>query len=278
MLILLIVALAALTLFLFYLWIIHPDTSRREECLAFSRWDFAHRGLWDLEKGIPENSLPAFRRAAERGFAIELDVHLTRDGELVVFHDDTLTRMCGRDETVESLTWEQLSCCRLLNTDYRIPKLSEVLRLVSGRVPLLIELKLPTGDMSLCPRLRDELNTYHGQYLIESFNSLGLRWYRRNCPSVLRGQLATRYAPSQGLDALLKFLSTTLMVNCLSRPDFIAYNYQHATGLGFRLNHRLYKIPVFVWTVRSRLAYTNCQERYGAVIFENFLPEKVNTR
>ncbi len=269
---LLILLIALVLLFFFYLWAIHPNSSRRTECLNYGKWDFAHRGLWDMSEGIPENSLPAFQRAAEKGFAIELDIHLTADGELAVFHDDTLARMCGRDEVIESLTYKELTDLRLLDTDYGIPRLSEVLALVKGRVPLLIELKLPSRDLRLCSRLLEDLKEYKGRYLIESFNPFGLHWFRKHCPHVLRGQLAARYTPSKGLDAALKFCSTTLLVNCLSRPDFISYNYKDATGLGFRLNQKLYRIPIFVWTVRSRLAYPTCKRNFGTVIFENFLP------
>ena len=194
---LLILLLVMILLFLFYLWVIHPDPSRKAECLDYGKWDFAHRGLWDMEEGIPENSLPAFQRAAERGFAIELDVHLTADGELAVFHDDTLTRMCGKDAVIESMTYQQLTEYRLKDTNYGIPRLSEVLALVKGRVPLLIELKLPSRDLHLCPRLLEELQDYKGRYLIESFNPFGLRWFRKHCPHILRGQLAARYQPSR---------------------------------------------------------------------------------
>ena len=273
-LIILICILAAAAVLALYLWAIRPNTARKETCLAFSRWDFAHRGLWNMERGIPENSLPAFKKAVDHGFAIELDVHLTSDGQIVVFHDDTLKRMCQLDQSVESMTYDELSRYRLMNTDCRIPLLTEVLKLVNGRVPLLIELKLPTSSTALCPLLDRLLASYPGQYLIESFNSLGLRWYRKHRPDILRGQLASRYPPAKGLTSLLNRLSTSLIVNAASRPDFVAYNYKHTHGLGFRINQGLFKVPVFVWTVRSRLAYQRCRRQYSAVIFENFVPEQ----
>lgn len=273
-LIILICILAAAAVLALYLWAIRPNTARKETCLAFSRWDFAHRGLWNMERGIPENSLPAFKKAVDHGFAIELDVHLTSDGQIVVFHDDTLKRMCQLDQSVESMTYDELSRYRLMNTDCRIPLLTEVLKLVNGRVPLLIELKLPTSSTALCPLLDRLLASYPGQYLIESFNSLGLRWYRKHRPDILRGQLASRYPSAKGLTSLLNRLSTSLIVNAASRPDFVAYNYKHTHGLGFRINHGLFKVPVFVWTVRSRLAYQRCRRQYSAVIFENFVPEQ----
>ena len=80
--------------------------------------------------------------------------------------------------------------------------------------------------------------------------------------------------PKSRLPSLLNRLSTSLIVNAASRPDFVAYNYKHTHGLGFRINHGLFKVPVFVWTVRSRLAYQRCRRQYSAVIFENFVPEQ----
>lgn len=268
----LIAALSATGAVLLYLGLIRPDSRRRQECLAFSAWNFAHRGLWDMNAGIPENSLPAFRRAAERGFAIELDVHLTADGQLAVFHDDTLSRMCGLNRTVESMNYSELARLRLLNTEHRIPLLSEVLKLVEGRVPLLIEMKLPTRSTRLCPLLDRELAAYSGPYLIESFNPLGLRWYRKHRPAVLRGQLACRHAPAPGLEGFLRKLSASLLINCVSRPHFIAYHFLHMDGLGVRLNQSLFQIPVFAWTIRSQEDFEECKEKYCGVIFEGFVP------
>jgi glycerophosphoryl diester phosphodiesterase len=272
MIITLIILSCAAAAALIYLWLIRPDPRRKKDVLFYSRWHFAHRGLWDMKDGIPENSLPAFRRAVERGYAIELDVHLTADGQMVVFHDDSLQRMCGTDRTVESMTCSELSGLRLLHTGHRIPLLSEVLALVDGRVPLLIEMKLPSKDLRLCPLLDSLLRGYSGPCLIESFNPFGLRWFRKHRPDILRGQLASRYAPSSGMDAFLKKMSTALIVNCVSRPHFLAYNYRSADGLGIRLNRNLYRIPVFAWTIRSPEDFQACEKQFSALIFEGFLP------
>lgn len=272
--IILCITVVFLAVFLFYLWLIHPDSRRRKDCMAFSSWNFAHRGLWNMDKNIPENSLPAFQEAVRQGYAIELDVRLTADGRLAVFHDDTLQRMCGLNRPVESMTSDELSHLRLLHTQHHIPLLSEVLELVNGRVPLLIEMKLPTRDMALCPALDRLLHTYQGLYLIESFNSLGLRWYRKRRPSVLRGQLSCRSAPAPGLDGFLKKLLAALIVNCTGRPHFIACNYLQADGLGLFLNRHLYGAPIFAWTVRSPEDFRECREKYCSVIFEGFLPQQ----
>lgn len=258
---------------LFYIWAIHPDRSLREEALRFTKWDFAHRGLWNKAIGRPENSLPAFEKAAENGYAIELDVHLTADGQIIVFHDDTTRRMCGASYLIEQTTWPVLSELRLDQTDEPIPLLSEVLRVVNGRVPLLIELKLPGRNLALCPALMNLLADYQGEWIIESFNPFGLAWFRKNRPDVVRGQLSTRFPKKLRMMPLLKWFSTILVVNIISRPHFVAYALRHADSIGFRLARKLYHVPAFMWTVRTEEQYKTCRQQYDAAIFEQIRPK-----
>ena len=262
-------------LILLCLWTIHPSFKRRETLRPFTRWDYAHRGLWNLEEdGIPENSLPAFRRAVEQGFAIELDVHLTADNQLIVFHDDDLKRICSADGSCETMTVSELQTLSLSGTGEHMPLLRDVLDLVDGRVPLLIELKLPTRNTAICDHVHTLLETYRGAFLIESFHPFALRRYRQLDPDILLGQLSCRYSAKAKMHPLLKFLSTTLMENAVSRPDFIAYNFKHRDILGFDLNRRLFHTPAFAWTARSPKDYRVCQKNFDAVIFERFLPER----
>ena len=99
----------------------------------------AHRGLHDANRQVPENSLAAFLLAIEHGFAIECDIRLSRDGVPMVFHDATLERLCQRKEALRDLTAEQLTLAPLAGTAETIPTLGDMLRLVNGQVPLLIE-------------------------------------------------------------------------------------------------------------------------------------------
>lgn len=257
-----------------YFYSIAPRIGRRRECEEFTRWMYAHRGLWNSEKGIPENSLPAFLCAVEAGYAIEMDVQLTRDNRLVVFHDDTLERMCGKAGRVSEYSMEELKTFCLQETEYSIPEFSEVLDLVGGRVPLLIEIKLPTHNTRTCMILNHELKRYHGKYCIESFNSLALRWFKRHRPGIVRGQLSDRFRKCDGTNPVLRFLAARLMFNWIGRPDFIAYNYRHANKLGLKLQRKLFGAPVFVWTVQSQPDWKRCKGRFDAVIFDGFLPEK----
>ena len=266
--------IAVLIFGLIWLWLVHPrlSGSRRRRCRQLAGWNYAHRGLWNRKEGVPENSMAAFRRAADAGYGIELDVHMTSDGHLVVFHDDTLKRMCGTDGRIEDRTLSELLDLRLAGTGQGIPLLSAVLEMVDGRVPLLIELKMPAMDISLCPAVRDVLKEYRGDYMLQSFNPFGVRWLRRRCPDMLVGQLSSRYTKEDENTALLKFLSTTLLMNTVSRPDFVSYECRSTDVIGFQVNWRLFRAPVFVWTVRTNPEYREFSRRYDGIIFEQILP------
>lgn len=259
-------------LLLLFIWAVHPDGNGREKSLILCARNFAHRGLWDLSHGIAENSLPAFQRAVKNGYGIELDVHLSRDNELVVFHDDTLNRVCGVPGSVESKTYPELKALSLSGTKLRMPLLSEVLETVNGKVPILIELKLPGMGCALCERVMELLSRYRGEYLIESFNPFALRWFRIHHPEIPRGQLSSRYDKRIRLNPIVKLASTSLVENMLSRPHFIAYNHKTDNVLGLALCRNLFHAPCFAWTVRSEKDARDCSGRYDAIIFEHFLP------
>ena len=185
---------------------------------------FAHRGLHTRDGRVPENSLAAFRRAVDAGYGIELDVRLTSDGRAVVFHDDSLERMCALPGSVEKSTWTQLCRARLLDTEEGIPLLSQVLGLIDGRVPVIIELKGTRRRRELCSRVEELLHTYRGSVCVESFDPLTVRWWRKNAPDYLRGQLACSAKELRGAAGPVKaFVQSRLLTNFLGRPQFIAY-------------------------------------------------------
>lgn len=112
-------------------------------------------------EGVPENSLPAFARAAEQGYAIELDIQITKDGRIVVFHDDTMKRMCGNEGKISDYTYEELQQFHLGDSTEKIPLLREVLQTVDGRVPLLIEIKMPGLSTAVCAGFQKEMGGVH---------------------------------------------------------------------------------------------------------------------
>ncbi len=252
-----------------YLFMIKPASTRRVDMTKYGT-KFAHRGLWDAE--APENSLAAFGKAVDAGYGIEFDIHKTRDGQVVVFHDDTLNRMCGVDGRVEDKTLAELRELRLLGTDQPIPTLGEMLALVDGRVPLLVELKGESAATGLCPLANDILSAYKGDYMIESFNPLLVRWYRKNRPDVVRGQLFCNLNNGKKVKKLIYALITALLTNVLARPHFLARGQDSAHNVSFLICKNLFRAPVFVWTVRAQEQVPDPKKGEG-IIFESFIPK-----
>lgn len=260
--------LAVLILGVLYLLLICPE-KRNAEMFVYRHTMFAHRGYHNKDKLIPENSMSAFRAAVARGYGIELDIHITRDGKVAVFHDNTLERMCGERGRIEDYTLEELRRFHLLNTTERIPELQEVLDYVDGRVPLLVELKIPGRDLRVCKASYDILKNYHGKYLVQSFNTLGLRWYHKYAPAILRGQLASNLTADPLSDPyILRFLIKYLMLNMIGRPDFISYKLKDLPNVSVSLCRWLWRIPVAVWTLRTEQALQQGKAGYDMYIFE----------
>ena len=208
---------------LFWLWAIAPSLPRADFS-AFHRFDYAHRGLHDKDKGVPENSLMAFDLAVRGGFGMEFDLQLTRDGQVVVHHDRSIARTCGVDKNIDEMTYEELSGYRLLGTEERVPRFTEVLELVDGRTPLIIELKSYTRQQELCEKTVELLEGYQGLYCVESFDPRIVRWFKKHRPQVVRGQLMCRM-PEKGMSPLVDFIGRNLMTNFLTRPHFEAYDF-----------------------------------------------------
>lgn len=226
----------------------------------------AHRGLHDNES--PENSLSAFAKAIERGYAIELDVHMLADGEIVVFHDKSLLRMTGRKGDIISLKKEDLDEVYLANSDEHIPLFQDVLSLVNGRVPLLIEIKNSNKVGVLEERLLQILKDYSGSYAIQSFNPFSLRYFYKHAPQIPRGQLSS-YFENEKLSPITKFiLKRLLLAKRLAHADFISYDARHLPN---KYTSRL-KLPLIAWTINSREEYEKKKEFCDNIIFQNFLP------
>lgn len=247
-----------------------PRTANRKKLLdRFKGTHFAHRGYHCIEKGVPENSIPAFENAIANGYGIELDVHLTKDQRLVVFHDDTLDRICGKDGTVEAHTATELSTCRLSGTKEKIPLFEDVLSLVDGKVPLLIELKIPGRSTAICRHVQEMLAHYKGDYMVQSFNTMGLIWYRLHAPKVLRGQLSSRLTKDDLKESfLLRFLVENLLLNFLGRPDFISYKLKDLPKYSVRFLISFLRTPTAVWTLQTPEALQKGICKFDMQIFE----------
>ena len=221
----------------------------------FRNRNFAHRGLHSRDRSVPENSLKAFDLAAEAGYGIELDVQLSKDGQVVVFHDDTLNRVCGIDARVDELNYAELRDLSLLDTEEKIPLFSDVLAVIRGRGPLIVELKNGRSNKELCEKTCEMLRKYNGEVCIESFNPMIVAWFRFHAKEFLRGLLLSRG-----------------MINFICRPQFIAYKIGKRPA-SINLSLALGAMNVG-WTSHE----TRNEKGRDAVIFEFYRPKLIYRR
>ncbi|MCM1327131.1 MAG: hypothetical protein NC094_10665 [Bacteroidales bacterium] len=267
-------------LIVIYLFLLMPRVSAKPDMAIFKNCLYAHRGLHDNHTNAPENSLSAFRRALNAGFGIELDVQLTKDRIPVIFHDFTLDRVCGAKGKVCDYTYEELQQFSLCGSGEKIPKLADVLDMIQGKVPLIVELKIERKDISLCPIADALLSDYKGLYCIESFNPLGLNWYRKNRGSIVRGQLSDAFLRTEaagntsGGVRVLYYALQNLLVNFLSRPDFISYNCKFGNNLPLKLCRKLFHAKAAAWTVKNQEELEKVRPYFDIFIFDSFLPDK----
>lgn len=254
-----------------YLILIAPGRPRSVK--RFAKVKYAHRGLHNEKRA--ENSMSAFCAAVEAGYGIELDVRLSRDGELVVFHDDTLSRVTGVEGKVIDFTYDELSKIHLSGTEDTVPRFLDVLALVDGRVPLLVEIKEDAGDSAVSTKTAEILSEYQGDYIVESFNPLSLGNIKKRMPGVTAGLLSHRYMEYEQYKKPLYFLLQTLLLNRLCSPAFIAYDHRHASCLSLRILRRLFGCTTFAWTVRSEEEHERAiKNGFDSIIFEGFLPKE----
>lgn len=236
-------------------------------------FSYAHRGLHT--DTVPENSMAAFRAALEGGYGIELDIHLLKDGNLAVIHDSLLNRTTGQPGRIEDLVTEDLSRYFLEGTQETIPQFRQVLDLFSGKAPLIIELKpVDNNHAQLAEAACRMMEGYPGAWCMESFDPRCVYWLKKNRPDVIRGQLTENYFRSRNdLSDVLKFLLTHNMLNFLSRPDFVAYNFSHRKDtLSNILCRSLWHLQGVSWTLRTKEEYDTAVAEGWLPIFENFLP------
>ena len=263
-------------LLVLYIVAIWPGKSRKERMELYARQPIAHRGLHDNSGPAPENSMAAFRKAVEAGYGIEMDIRESSDGLLVVSHDDSLMRTAGIDKNISDMRWSELKDVCLFNTKEHIPLFKTVLEMVHGQVPLVVEIKSESKNVdSLCENAAFWLDSYEGNYCVESFNPFVILWFRKNRPQVLRGQLSEKFRPGQVPTPVASYIFSACMLNFLARPDFIAYNVQHKDLLRYRIQHDLFHTFGIAWTIKSNEMMRDAAKRFDAFIFDSFTPELV---
>lgn len=269
-----IAVLAVCLILSLYVLCLRTNNTRREALKPFTEVYIAHRGLFDREI-IPENSRSAFLEAVRKGYAVELDVRLTKDEMPVVFHDATLLRMCGVEKEVADCTYEELCAYSLGDTQKRIPTLETVLKDIAGKTPVLVEIKAEKAYKRTAEKTAELLDSYKGVYAVQAFHPMVLVWFRKHRPQVLRGQLSTDYwRDAVACSVFQRIVRTNLGCNILTDPDFISFRHT-MTGLwSYRICKRLYHTVSFGWTVRSEEELLRAEKEFDGIIFDSFLPGK----
>lgn len=258
-------------LVLLILLLMKPN-KRRTNMETFKNTFIAHRGFFDNDK-VPENSYPAFEAAVKRGFGIELDVQLTTDNQLVIFHDDSLKRMCGSKKKVTSLSYSELSEFKLLSTDLSAPLFKDVLDMVNGRVPLIIEIKAHGPFIKTSKELAKVMDSYTGPYCIESFNPAVIAWFKKNRPDTIRGILASDYLRIKNKTMTQKLIVSNLLFNAYCKPDFIAYNFEYQKKWALNICKKLFNCNMVAWTIRSSDQLKAAKDFFEVFIFDSFDPK-----
>ncbi len=224
----------------------------------------AHRGFHDLARGRPENSLASFEAAVSARYAIECDLHLSADGVPVVFHDLHLKRLTGDPRCVRDLTAAELGELRLAGTAEWVPTLDELLALVEGRVPIVMELKHVVGrDADLAWAVVERLNRYHGPAAVMSFSAARIAEVRAANPHLPRGLTAQGRSFKRGI---VHFHAARRL-----GVDFVSYRFRDLPS-PVPLLMRLTGIPLICWTVRTPAEARRARLWTDQMTFEGFAP------
>ena len=219
--------------------------------------------------------MAAFERAIQKGYGIELDVQMSTDGKLVVFHDETLERMCQDERILHNLSYDEISQLRLGGSEHKIPLFEDVLKLIDGKVPLLVEIK-PEGDYKTTTKLTCQmLDDYKGEFCIQSFSPLVLRWVKKNRPNILRGQLSTNYFKNKMKAYFIgEIILSNMLTNFLSRPDFISYNHLYKNHFSYVILRKIFRPVNAAWTIKNAKQLNEASNVFDIMIFDSFEPKE----
>ena len=230
----------------------------------------AHRGLWS-PGGAPENSLAAFQAACRGGYGIELDVHLSADGEAMVFHDADLKRMTGIEGRLRDHTSGDLGHMRLKGADETIPTLVEALALIGHRALVHVELKTGFGEVGpLEQRVHEILMDHAGPTCVIGFNPYSHAWFADRFPGVLRGLDSYGWSdPNPHLSAEQRKSFANLEQVAVAKPHFLAMSIDTVAEPAV-VKHRAGGMPVVAWTVREPAQWSAISAQCDNMIFEGF--------
>jgi glycerophosphoryl diester phosphodiesterase len=227
----------------------------------------AHRGLHnDL---IPENTISAIASAFNNYFNCEIDVRLTNDNKVIVFHDDSLLRLCGIDKLVHDLTFEEIKNCKISKSNETIPLLTDVLKIIPNNKILLIELKNMNSPGTLEELVLEEIKNYYNKVSLQSFNPFTITWFKRKTRNIPVGFITSDFQDEE-LNVFKKFfLTRKLLVNYI-KPDFLSADIDiNPQKISF---YKKLDIPILTWTIDSFDKFEKSKDFSNNIIFEKIIP------
>ena len=239
----------------------------------------AHRGFFNNELGVVENTKTAFLLAVEKKYNIETDISLTYDNEIVVYHDDNFKRLFNVDKKISDMTLKEIKALKYSNSTDDILEFSEFLKLIDGKTGLLIEFKSQSKkrDIILCEKAMEILKDYKGNYAVQSFHPVLVKYFKKKYPFIPRGQLYMKFNLKEEikrnsgkgfkgcLGVFVKWMYNNKLTNCISRPMFIDHRYQDIDFMA-KLSHLF--VPMIVFTVDDKDEFENIYSKVDNVIFE----------
>ncbi len=208
----------------------------------------AHRGI--KTDGVVENTIPAFLLALKKNVPIELDIHLLKDGNIVVYHDNNLNRLMKINRLISSYSYPELKKLTFPNTDTQIPLFSDVLKLIKGKVLLVVEIKRTTicSYQKYCQTIVELLKQYPYEVIIQSFDIKIVHWFLKHTNYITGLLISHPYG--KDLFTLYSLIMNTSVLLSLLKPNFISVNYRIVSSKAIQKFRK--KKPVFVWTIDSK--------------------------
>lgn len=244
--------------------------TKKGKSLDWMKGNTSHRGRFTQNQSIAENSMSAFNASLAEGIGIELDVRITNDKQLIVFHDRRLTRMCGVDLDVEVEDLATIQQYTLGNSDDTIPTLKEVLSLVDGKVNIFVEIKPTKNIHEICQLIADELDNYHGHFSVCSFDPRILLWFKDHRKHYVRGQIIRDFITANDFHIIIRFILSLNGFNIFTRADYVNIQYKL---LPYYEWMRLFSGFVCVWAVSSEEVFNKIKNKVDGILVE-FIHDK----
>ncbi|PKM68959.1 MAG: hypothetical protein CVU94_04900 [Firmicutes bacterium HGW-Firmicutes-19] len=234
--------------------------------LSWMKGYCAHRGLHNKEMGVEENSPTAFQLAIDAGLNIEMDIRITKDQQLIVFHDGEGKRMLSIDENIENLTLTDILTANIGSSRDKVMTFQEFLTMVSGKVGLIIEIKATSNNDNVARLCAEILDNYQGKFAICSFRPEIIRWYKRNRPKFIRGQLIENMLGKHSHTPLIRLLQSFNGFALFTRPNYLSVEYRHSKYFQW---FRIFGGVLCIWTIRDQKSMDKFKQKADAIIFEN---------